>query len=188
MKLIDGPSLSQLIRKEGPLIAERTVSIALRMASALEAAHRREVVHRDIKPGNILIDATGTPFLTDFGIARLQDRPSMTQTGVFVGTPYYASPEQARLMPADERSDIYSLGVVIFEMSTARRPFVADSIPRVLQMHVNDEAPDPRQFREDIPPELSRIISRCLEKAPERRYPTATDLKQALHELDGAAS
>jgi serine/threonine-protein kinase len=119
----------------------------------------------------------------DVLVARLRGEPSLTQTGAFMGTPYYASPEQARLMPADERSDIYSLGVVIFEMSTARRPFVADSIPRVLQMHVTAEPPDPRQYRRDVPAELSGIIFRCMEKEPERRYPTARELRLALEAL-----
>jgi DNA-binding MarR family transcriptional regulator len=183
MRLVEGPTLSGLIRESGPLEIERVVEIASRLASALEAAHASGVVHRDIKPENILIDGAGTPLLTDFGLARLQDRAGMTMSGVFVGTPYYASPEQARLLPADELSDLYSLGVVMFEMATARRPFVADSVQEVLRLHVSAPPPDLRGLRDDVPGTLSKIILRCMEKEPRHRYPDAAALRGALERM-----
>ena len=106
-----------------------------------EALHGAGVLHRDIKPQNILLDAEDEPHLTDFGLVRLLGRTGVTRDGIFLGTPDYASPEQARMQPLDEKSDIYSLGLVIFEMATGRKPFVVDSSRKVLDMHKNSPAP-----------------------------------------------
>lgn len=180
MKLVEGPSLARLIREQGPLPLDRAAAIAAQLAGALEAAHRRSVVHRDVKPDNVMIDADGRPLLTDFGLARLQDRAAMTLSGVFMGTPYYASAEQADMQPASELSDIYSLGVVTFEMITGRRPFVADTIPEVLKLHVHAAPPAIEELRPETPAGLCHIVRRCLEKDPADRFASAGELRAAL--------
>jgi len=187
MKMIEGPTLAGLIRENAPLPVERVVDIARQLASALEAAHAKSVVHRDLKPENVMIDGDGNPLLTDFGLARLQDRAGMTMSGVFMGTPYYASAEQADLKPVTARSDLYSLGVVIFEMITGKKPFVADTVPEVLKMHVSVTPPPLEGLRPDTPPQLCEIVRRCLEKDPESRYGSAGELITALDSLaDGS--
>src|SRR5206468_4471381 len=118
------------------------------------------------------LDKTGEPYLADFGLARLITAPSMTRAGVFLGTPDYVSPEQAKLLPAEERSDIYSLGVVIFEMATGKRPFRAETTSKILELHCNAVPPEPRRMRPEVTPALSKLILTCLEKEPSRRYPT----------------
>jgi protein kinase-like protein len=183
MKWIDGPSLARLIKKTGPFEPARMITMSRKLASALEAAHAQQVLHRDIKSHNILVDASDEPYLTDFGLARLVDSPGMTQDGVFVGTPDYASPEQARLQPTDERSDLYALGVVMYEMATGRRPFSADTSQKVLELHRTMPPPDPKSLRPSLPSSLARVILRCLEKDPSRRFPSARLLKTALEEL-----
>jgi serine/threonine-protein kinase len=153
------------------------------MASALEAAHAEKVVHRDIKPQNILIDKDGEPYLTDFGLARLLDSPGTTQEGVFLGTPHYASPEQAKLIPTDERSDLYSLGLILFEMATGQRPFTGTSSEEILEMHRRAGVPDPVELRPDLPLPLAQVILCCLQKIPNGRYQSAAALRTALEEL-----
>jgi hypothetical protein len=185
MKLIDGSTLAALINREGALPIERIVDIAHKITAALEAAHARKVIHRDIKPSNILLDRRGEPYLSDFGLARLLTGPGMTHGGVFLGTPDYASPEQARLLPSDERSDLYSLGVVLFEMTTGKRPFVADSSRMVLRMHCEDPVPDPRLLRPGLPEVISRAVLRCLEKDAARRFQTARQLRQVFEGVRG---
>ena len=183
MQWIEGSTLARLIADDAPLPFETCVSIGLKLTSALEAAHTRKILHRDIKPQNILLDTHREPFLTDFGVARLLGEPGITRSGVFLGTPNYASPEQAKLQPLDERSDIYSLGVVLFEMATGRRPFTAEVSNDVLDLHISAPAPDPREFQPSLKPELSTIIIRCLEKSPDNRYPSAKELGKALEDL-----
>ncbi len=183
MKLIEGKTLAGVIAGEKPLPLDRTVEIGWKLASALEAAHAQKVIHRDIKPQNILIDERGDPYLTDFGLARLLDVPGTTQAGVFLGTPQYASPEQARLHSTDERSDVYSLGLVLYEMATGRRPFLADSSEKILELHQSAPVPDPRECRPEIPAALAELINRCLEKEPARRPQSARTLRLALEEL-----
>ena len=131
----------------------------------------------------MLLDSRGVPFLADFGLARLLDAPGMTESGIFLGTPDYTSPEQARRQPSDERSDIYSLGIVLFEMTTGKRPFMADSREKVLHLHATATPPLPRALRPDVPDALSSIILRCLEKDPARRYQTSRSLRVALEAL-----
>jgi serine/threonine protein kinase len=123
------------------------------------------------------------PILADFGLARLALEPGLTQAGSFLGTPYYASPEQAKLQAPDERSDLYSLGVVLFEILTGQRPFGGDSIQEVLRMHRETMPPNPVDLRPGIPFSLSTVVLRCLEKDPRQRYQTARDLRQALEAL-----
>lgn len=185
MQWVDGPTLADVIRRDAPLPLEKTLSIGRKLASALEAAHSRKTLHRDIKPQNVLIDPAGEPLITDFGLARLKGEPGITRDGIFLGTPNYASPEQCDLRPVDERSDIYALGLLLFEMATGRRPFEADSASEALEMHRSAAPPDPRELEPKIPPALSSLIVRCLEKKPADRYHSATALREALEALEG---
>jgi hypothetical protein len=184
MKFIDGPTLAKVIADQGALPTQRTAQIGAKIAFALEAAHAQKVIHRDIKPQNILLDKQGEPYLTDFGLARLLTAPGMTRSGVFLGTPDYASPEQAGLKPTDERSDLYSLGVVLFELATGKKPFIADSSRRILEMHCDEPPPDPQSLRPSIPADLKKVILQSLEKNPDRRYQSARALRRALDEVE----
>lgn len=179
MKWIEGLTLARMIARDGALPIPRVIELSGKIASALEAAHARKIIHRDIKPHNILIDQGGEPYLLDFGLARLLSSPGMTRSGVFIGTPDYASPEQANAFPPDERSDLYSLGVVMYEMATGRRPF-AGSGREVLDLHRSASPPDPAGIRPDLPRPLSGIILSCLEKRLEDRIQSARRLRQSL--------
>ncbi len=180
MKLVEGPTLATMIADEGPFTEETVVAIGCKLALALEAAHARQVLHRDIKPHNILVEDGREPYVTDFGLARLMGRPGITRGGLFLGTPYYTSPEQAALKPLDERSDLYALGLILYEMATGRRPFEADTAQEVLEMHRQTPPPDPRGQRPGLTPELAAAIVRCLAKDPAERYPDAASLRSAL--------
>jgi hypothetical protein len=183
MQWIKGGTLTDVIAERGVLPFADVLTIATKMASALAAAHGNNILHRDIKPGNILVDEDGEPFLADFGLARLIGEHGLTQHGVFVGTPHYCSPEQVALQELDERSDIYSLGLVIFEMATGRRPFEAASVAEILAKQRDELAPDPTTFAPDMPPELAAIILRCLGKDPKDRFTDVRDLEEALRRV-----
>jgi hypothetical protein len=183
MKWIEGTTLAKVIRRDGALPLPSLHAISLKLTSAVEQAHAAGVIHRDIKPQNVLIDVRGEPYLTDFGLARLQGESGLTQSGLFLGTPDYASPEQANLRPIDGRSDIYALGVMMFEMATGRRPFLANSVSEVLQMHRATPPPDPMHLRPELPEGLARVILRCLDKKPDRRFQGASAMRRALEAL-----
>ncbi len=183
MQWIDGPTLATSIAEEAPLPTERVAFVGARLASALEAAHAHNVLHRDVKPQNVMLDRRGEPLITDFGLARLLEGPGVTTAGVFMGTPNYVSPEQSRLESLDGRSDVYSLGVLLFEMVTGRCPFHGDTAGEVLEMHRSMAPPDPREMAHDVSPELSRVILGCLEKDRERRTAGARELRRQLEGL-----
>jgi serine/threonine-protein kinase len=181
MEFVDGQPLSAILRSNGPLPSEKSVPIATDVASALAYAHRRGVVHRDVKPGNILITEDFTVKVTDFGIARaLNADDSLTQTGAVMGTATYFSPEQAQGMGVDGRSDIYSLGVVMFEMATGQPPFTGESPVAIASKHVRELPPLPHEINPQIPPQLERIIMKAMAKLPEDRYQSAAELQEAL--------
>ena len=181
MELIAGRSLRDVLNSEGRLLPRRAAEIATEVASALEVAHRSRVIHRDIKPGNILLAADGSVKVTDFGVARVwDDSQELTKDGSVIGTATYFSPEQARGDPADERSDLYSLGVVLYEMLTGHPPFTGETSVSVAYQHVTAEAPSPAAANPDLAPELEAVVMRCLEKNPARRYRSAADVRRDL--------
>jgi predicted Ser/Thr protein kinase len=187
MQWVEGSTLDELIAAEAPLAEEEVASIGHKIASALETAHGQGVLHRDIKPQNILLDSRREPLVTDFGLARRTEGPGITTAGMFLGTPNYVSPEQATMLPLDERSDIYALGVVLFEMATGRRPFRGETVAEILEMHRSVPAPDPREVEPGVSAQLASVIARCLRKEPGGRYTTAGDLRQALVSINSQA-
>ena len=181
MEFIDGRALSSILRSAGPMHPDRAAEIGADVAVALAYAHRHGVIHRDVKPGNVLITEDGIVKVTDFGIARaINTEESLTQTGAVMGTATYFSPEQAEGLGVDARSDIYSLGVVLFEMVTGRPPFMGDTPVAVASKHVRENPPAPRDINPSVPPDLEAIILKCLAKSPEYRYATGDDLKVDL--------
>ncbi len=181
MEFIDGRPLSSILKTAGPLSADRTADIGAHVAAALGYAHKHGVIHRDVKPGNVLITDEGQVKVTDFGIARaINTEESLTQTGAVMGTATYFSPEQAEGIGVDARSDIYSLGVVLFEMVTGRPPFLGDTPVAVASKHVRDHPPAPRELNPAIPPTFEAIILKAMAKNPEHRYATAEDLRADL--------
>jgi serine/threonine protein kinase/ABC-type sugar transport system substrate-binding protein len=187
MRLLRGGSLADLLMK-GEVPLERTVEIFSQVARALGYAHSRNVVHRDLKPSNILLDDTGNAFLTDFGFARFaEEAVELTKSGIIVGTPAYVSPEQVRGDPLDHRSDIYSLGVILYQMLTGRVPFeLGDSgIIGLLQKHVDQAPPPPSQYNPEITPEIEAVILRALHKNPTQRFASADDMVEAFNLATG---
>src|SRR5579863_6277704 len=178
MEYIDGQPLSQALKAGGPMPAGRVAQIGARVADALAYAHRHGVVHRDVKPGNVLLTNDEQVKVTDFGIARaVNTEESLTQTGAVMGTATYFSPEQAEGMGVDSRSDIYSLGVVIFEMVTGRPPFLGDTPVAVASKHVREYPPAPRDINPAVPANLEAVIMKCMAKSPDHRYATGDDLR-----------
>ncbi len=186
MALIDGDNLATQLQKRGPLPVDEVRRWVTEVGDALAYAHSRGVIHRDIKPDNILVDAIdGRALVTDFGIARAGtdsgDTPRLTATGMAIGTPAYMSPEQASGdRDLDARSDLYSLGIVAYQMLVGEPPFVGNTTPALLVKHLAEMPVPVNQRRQDVPPDLARIIMRLLEKAPEQRFQTAGELVQAL--------
>ena len=177
MQLVDGEDLAAILKKHGVLDTDDAVRIAIGVASALEAAHRRGIVHRDVKPGNILIDQDVK--VTDFGIARAVSEASMTVTGTTLGSVHYFSPEQARGDEVTGQSDVYALGIVLYEMLTGRRPFEGDSAAGVALKRLSED-PAPPTVHGPVPPGLSAIVMRALERDPADRYPDAGAFAEAL--------
>lgn len=174
MELVDGITLKKYIEKKSRLSAKEAVSIAIQVAMGLEAAHRNHIIHRDIKPQNIIISKDGKVKVTDFGIAKAAT--SNTITSNVMGSVHYTSPEQARGGYSDERSDIYSLGITIFEMLTGRVPFNGETTVAIAIKHIQEPMPSPRDFVPDIPVSVERIVLKCCEKSPDRRYQNITEL------------
>ncbi len=181
---VEGETLKQRISRVGALDVQEALAYSIEIARALALAHARQMVHRDIKPQNVLIDAGGRAKLTDFGISRQLEQDGLTATGRVLGTTDYVAPEQAMGHGADPRSDLYSLGVVLYEMLTGEVPFSADSQVGVAMKHVNEELPDVQRRRPEISAAAALVVERATSKAPERRYQRVeemiADLETAL--------
>ncbi|HEU5326309.1 MAG TPA: protein kinase, partial [Candidatus Limnocylindria bacterium] len=180
MELVEGRDLASIISERGALSVDDSVRVAIAVASALEAAHRKGIVHRDVKPGNILITDHGDVKVTDFGIARAVSEASMTVTGTTLGSVHYFSPEQARGDEVTGASDVYALGIVLFEMLTGRRPFEGDSAAAVALKRLNEDAPTPSGIGRPVPAGLEAILARALAREPIDRFPDAGALAEAL--------
>jgi serine/threonine-protein kinase len=181
MEHVEGENLKTLINREAPLPVGRALAIAEAAAYGLESAHRLGMIHRDIKPQNIMVTLDGHIRITDFGIAKSEFSTALTQTGITFGTADYISPEQARGQPATPQSDIYALGVTLYEMLAARRPFSGDSPVSVATQHVSTEPPRLRQYNPNVPPQLEALVMQTLSKDPAQRPASASEFAQMLH-------
>ena len=183
MELVEGITLKKYIEKKGKIPYKEAVSIAIQVANGMDAAHQHNIVHRDIKPQNIIISKEGKVKVTDFGIAKVASSATIN-TSASMGSVHYISPEQARGGYSDERSDIYSLGITIFEMLTGTVPFDGDSAVAVAVQHIQDSIPAPSQLVEGIPVSVDKIVLKCTQKKTDRRYQSASeliaDLKKSL--------
>ena len=185
MELVPGATLAEVVRHEGPFPADRATMVAARVGDALAVAHAAGIVHRDVKPANVMLTPDGRVKLMDLGIARGIDEDSITRASSILGTAGYISPEQARGEPVDHRSDIYSLGCVLYEMLTGRQPFEADNPVAVAYRHVHETPTPPRSLVPSIPPALESVTLRAMEKDPEARFSTAADMTAALEGATG---
>ena len=184
MEYVAGENLKSMIGMMGQLSTGKAVAIAGQICAGLEEAHRLGVVHRDLKPQNIMIDREGNARIMDFGIARTVKGKGITGAGVMIGTPDYMSPEQAEVKDVDQRSDIYSLGVILYEMVTGKLPFEGETPLAVAMKHKSEIPQDPREANPQISEELSRVIFKCLEKDKENRYPSAKEVRSELEGIE----
>jgi len=185
MEYVPGQTLKEVVRADGPLPEVRALELAAEVAEGLAAAHRHGIVHRDVKPHNILVDESGRARLTDFGIARLMDATA-THTEHVLGTALYVSPEQINGRVADARSDIYSLGVVVYELLTGTPPFRGESLEAVAMQHVRSAPRPPRKMRPELSQVAEAIVLRALDKDPRRRFRSAEEMAAALRAANQA--
>ena len=189
MELIEGRALSDYIHEQGPMAYPKVIALSKQVASALAFAHKNHIIHRDVKPHNIMITPNGTAKITDFGIAKAVNAATIVDnTDGIVGSVHYFSPEQARGGYVDEKSDIYSLGIVMFEMLTGQVPFDGDNPVNIALQHINAEMPKPSSLVSGVPPALEHIIMKCCDKYPVNRYASADDLIEALNNLEFVGS
>ncbi len=182
MEFLEGDELRKLLQARAPIPLSRALDIGAQVAEGLQYAHKRQIIHRDIKPANIMVLQDGLVKITDFGIARMRNNEVKTMTGMILGSPKYMSPEQVSGKRADTRSDIFSLGVVIYEMLTGTSPFVADNIHGVMYQTMNFNPPAPKTLNPDLPEVLNFIIAKALAKNLDDRYQKANDLAHDLRE------
>ena len=187
MELVEGITLKRFIERKEKLEVKEAVGIAIQIAQGMEAAHQNHIIHRDIKPQNIIISRDGKVKVTDFGIAKAATSNTVTQNAI--GSVHYLSPEQARGGYSDEKSDIYSLGVTLYEMLTGKVPFVGDNTVSVALLHIQSEAVPVRELNPIVPISVEKIVQKCMQKKPERRYLSASeliaDLKRSIQQPDG---
>jgi serine/threonine-protein kinase len=183
MEFVEGRTLADFLAKGGKLAPAKATEIAERIADALQAAHTQGVIHRDVKSANVMVTREGTVKVMDFGIARMAEGDNVTQTAAVLGTASYLSPEQAQGRPVDARSDIYSLGVVLYEMLTGGVPFVGDTAVAVAYKHVQENPPLPSTKNPEVTPALDAVVMRAMAKNPANRYPTAEEFRQDLERV-----
>jgi len=184
MEYVEGEDLKNFIRRAGTINTAKTISLAKQVCEGLAEAHRLGVVHRDLKPQNVMIDREGNARIMDFGLARFLDVDGVTGSGVMLGTPEYMSPEQVDLKEVDARSDLYSLGVIMHEMVTGRVPFSGETPLSIAIKHKSEKPRDSREINPLVPESLARLILKCLEKDRSQRYQTSDELLQELHRIE----
>ncbi len=185
MELIEGRTLSDYIKEHGQMSYPKVIALSKQIAAALAFAHKNHIIHRDVKPHNIMITPNGTAKITDFGIAKAVNAATIVDnTDGIIGSVHYFSPEQARGGYVDEKSDIYSLGIVMYEMLTGRVPFDGDNPVNIALMHINGEMIPPSKLVDGVPPALEHIILKCTDKYPVNRYASADELIEALNNLE----
>jgi hypothetical protein len=178
---VPGENLKEVVEREGPLPVSQALALTRQIARGLAFAHEQGVVHRDVKPQNVLLDESGTAKVTDFGIARsLHPEEGLTQSGTLLGTSHYISPEQASGQPVDERSDQYSLGVLLYELLTGEVPYPADGFMAVAMRHLRDPVPSVRERRPGVPKAVDEIVARAMAKRPEDRFPSTAAMMAAI--------
>lgn len=182
MEYFYGISLKDYIRKQGPLPALRAFDIASQVCDGLEAAHREGIIHRDLKSQNVIVDSSNRVKIIDFGLARTAHLDGMTATGLILGTPEYMAPEQVSGKKVDQRCDIYSFGIILYEMLTGRVPFTADSAIGVAFMQLKEDPPPPKEINPQITSDLERVILKALQKDPALRYSTIAEMKADLEQ------
>ena len=188
MEFVRGETLDGLIRRSGAMVCDRAIALFCQALEGIDHAHRMGIIHRDIKPANMMMTESGTLKVMDFGIARVLGTARMTKQGNIVGTIEYMSPEQVRGQETDARSDIYSLGILLYEMLTGRVPFSSDSEFDLMKMQIEDAPPPPRVFSAHIPQTVEQVIMRSLAKRAEARFQTAGQFRNALLDAIGAAA
>lgn len=184
MEYVSGEDLKSFIRRSKQLSMPTAISVTKQICEGLEEAHKLGIVHRDLKPSNIMVDKNGNVHIMDFGIARSVRTESITGTGVMIGTPEYMSPEQVESKTIDHRSDIYSLGVILYEMATGRLPFEGDTALSIARKHADKTPINPQEINPQIPDDLNHLILKCLEKDEEKRYQSAGDLRAELENIE----
>jgi serine/threonine-protein kinase len=180
MQLVEGRTLREAIAEDGPFEPRRAATIARKLSEALDYAHSKGVIHRDMKPANVILAAGDRPVITDFGLAKNLAHVALTQAGSLVGTPTHMSPEQARGADVDQRCDVYGLGVCLYEMLTGKLPFFAETVDKLLKKILAEEPPPPRRLAPGVPAPLEAIVLRCMAKRREDRYATAGDVARDL--------
>jgi eukaryotic-like serine/threonine-protein kinase len=184
MEYIEGSDLRSIVQEKKKFTPEEAVDVMLQVCRALEAAHSADVIHRDLKPQNIMRDASGRVVVMDFGLARLIESNGMTQTGALVGTMEYMSPEQALGSSLDQRSDLFTLGLIFYELLSGKMPFAADSALASLIKRTQERAAPVSQHDKTIPAALTHIVSKCMERDPKQRYQNATELISDLEKSE----
>ena len=184
MEYVKGKTLKEIIREEGKITTVRTANLATQIAKALECAHRNNIIHRDIKPHNILVTDEGLVKVTDFGIAKASNSVTITNSSKIMGSAHYFSPEQAKGSFVDCRTDIYSLGIVIYEMATGRVPYDAESPVSVALKHIQEPVVAPKELNGSIPESLNKLILKAVEKEPIKRYQTIKDMLLDLKKIE----
>lgn len=180
MELVDGPNVKQVLAQRGPLPEAEALALAAQIAAGLGAAHQQGIVHRDVKPHNVLLGPDGQAKITDFGIARSSSTSTVTRTSAVFGTAHYLAPEQVQGQPVDARADLYSLGVVLYELLTGQPPFTGDSPITIALQHVRAAPPDPRRLRPNLSATTVALLRRALAKDPGHRFQSAAEMRAAL--------